>query len=83
MTGHKVIRLRVTAEFFLKFLAAGDHIIPPYRVVKDAVPEDAKVINVFWAWPDCVELLLMSDRFAEVNGGELIPVLSPEIEAMK
>lgn len=70
-------RLRISFEQFATILGDGPH--GPYVVIKDAIPADAKFVNVQHAWPNSVEVLMESSSFSELKEGEEIPFLIPII----
>lgn len=67
----------VSWELFRSLLTEGDHPASAYRVVRDAIPDDAVLVNVRYAWPHCLELLIQSQSFPEVKEGEIFPQLNP------
>lgn len=77
-TSRRLRRVIVSFELVRPFLAAGAH-SHLYNVARDPVPEDAVLINVRSAWPNCIELLLYSETFEEVGEGELPPLLEPTV----
>lgn len=74
-------RVQISAEKFLAAFAEGPHPPAGYTVISDAVPADAKLINVRHAWPNLVELLLSSDTFPVLQEGEEIPLLTPTLRS--
>jgi bifunctional DNase/RNase len=62
---------------FCELFSAGPH--HGYRVVDDAIPSDAMVLNARLGWPFGIELLIASDSFAEVHDGQEIPDFAPLI----
>ena len=75
--GKRLKMLRVTNALFLEVFR-GDH--PAYSVVKDAVPDDAIIINVRLGWGDLIEVLIKSDTFPPVRDGKEPPILEPIAE---
>lgn len=73
-------RVVISFELLRQLFAPGAHPPRSYRVVRDAIPEDAELVNVQHAWPNCVELLLRSDRFTPVKLGDQIPQLDILVE---
>jgi hypothetical protein len=75
----KTKTIEVCAEFFLQLLSAGHH-AGGYTVVKDGIPDDAKVLNAEVSSPGRISLLIESESFADVHPGALVPVLVPVVE---
>lgn len=76
----KVKRLQISAELLFEMFSDGFH-EGGYTVIKDAVPADARLVNVRYfpphGWPNSIELLIESDSFAEVAEGHSVPTLLP------
>lgn len=70
--------LRISAELFLELFKQGTH--PGYNVAINAIPDNTRIVNVRFGWPECIEMLLESEEFDPVNDGEVIPYLSPTVE---
>lgn len=80
-TAPRLRRLRVAQEFLFSLLTSGQH-VSVYEVVGDAVPKDARVVQVnietiHTSKTPSIELLLESADFPPVPEGELIPFLYP------
>jgi len=69
--------LRVSAAFFIDMFKPGEH--SAYNVVSNGIPYDTRLLNVRFAWPEQLELLIASDQFDEVKEGDVIPYLTPVI----
>ena len=69
-------KLVISPDLFLSWFTAGDHGFS-YRVTENAIPEDAKLVNVRHAWPNAVELLIESQSYDELKEGDEIPTLAP------
>lgn len=76
----KVKRLQISADLLFEMFSAGFH-EGGYTVIDDAIPADAKLVNVRYfpphGWPNSIELLIESDSFAEVGEGQEPPTFSP------
>lgn len=72
----KAKRLIISAELFFTMLQEGFH-PGGYSVIENAVPRDAKLINVRHAWPNEIELLISSEGFPEVEEGAEIEAFCP------
>ena len=70
--------LRVSAELFLSCYTEGLHKFS-YRVVGDALPADAKCVNVRHAFPNEIELVIESESFPEIRRGEQLLVMVPQL----
>jgi hypothetical protein len=75
-TSRRLKTLTIAFALVRPFLSAGDHSYI-YTVIKDAVPDDAVLVNIRHAWPNCIELLIYSESFDEVDEGAVIPTLTP------
>jgi len=75
----RVKLLPVSSELAFN-LMRGEH--RGYRVVKNEIPSDAKLINVRHGWPDSVELLIQSETFEDIAEGQEIPYFMPEFESL-
>lgn len=64
----KVKRLQISAELLFGMFSSGFH-EAGYTVIEDAIPSDARLVNVHHAWPNRIELLIESDSFLEVKEG--------------
>lgn len=71
----RIRRLCISAELFLSLFHAGQR--PAYAVVENAVPGDARLVNVRHGWPNSIELLIESESFDEVPQAEKIPDIQP------
>jgi hypothetical protein len=74
----KVKRLIISFELLAQLFFAGEH-SGGYSVIEDAIPTDAKLLNVRQSWPTGLELLIESNEFPEVSEGSNIPELTPKI----
>ena len=79
MRASKVKRLQISPELLFELFTAGPH-LGGYSVVEDAVPADAKLINVRHGWPNQIELLIESEEFPEIEDGEKIPLFRPLVQ---
>src|SRR5262245_17709505 len=70
--------MRVSQVLFLELFKQGDH--PAYRVIDNAIPDGARVVNCRFGWPECIEILIESEYFDEVPEGGVIPYISPLCE---
>ena len=69
-------RLRISSELFCQLFTLGPH--HGYRVIEQAIPEDAFIRNVGLSWPyPQIEVLLESQAFEVVREGDEIPFLTP------
>lgn len=75
-------RLIITAELFFDLFTSGVHPPRTYRVDEDAIPSDARLVNVRHGWPDALEILIESQSFEEVKQGDVIPELRPVITTL-
>ena len=78
LPSRRLKRLIVSWDLARDFIVAGQHDLR-YRVI-DGVPNDAELVNVRRAWPNCIELLLASASFDELKEGEEIPPITPTFE---
>ena len=76
-TSRRLKALILSWELFRDFLTAGTHPARSYEVVDEAIPARAALLNVRYAWPNCIELLLHSDDWDEVEEGAPIPYIKP------
>lgn len=80
----KVKILRISPEFFFSLFTEGLHPDRGYEVTKDALPADARLVNVrYWppyGWPNWIELLVESESFPEVGEGQEAAFLNPIVE---
>jgi len=67
--------LTVSWELFRGLFTDGEHVA--YRVVQDAIPAGAVLVNARYAWPHCVELLIHSSSFPETKEGDAYPRITP------
>lgn len=78
--------LIISPELLLELFHSGFHPPHGYEVIADAVPPDAKLVNVQHGvkhgWPSGIEILIESAHFEEVNEGADIPTLSPVIRSL-
>ena len=74
----KYKRVLISPELLLQLFTPGPH-PAGYTVVAEAIPEDAKVINVCHGWPSRIELLISSETFERLSPGDEIPALTPHI----
>jgi len=74
----KYKRVLISPDLLLQLFTPGPH-PAGYTVVAEAIPEDAKLINVYHAWPSRVELLISSETFESLSPGDEIPALTPHI----
>jgi hypothetical protein len=72
----KVKSVEMSAELLFHLFAAGHH-PGGYTVVKDAIPEDARLVNVKHGWPHTIALLIESESFEDVQPGQITPILTP------
>lgn len=72
---NNVRRLVVSEELLLQLFSAGEH--RGYSITANAIPADARVVNVHHGWPDGIEILLESPEFSPVKEGDEIPFLTP------
>lgn len=79
-TSRKLKRVILSWELLRDLFTEGLHPANAYRVVRDALPNDAMLVNVRLAWPHCLEALIYSERFAAVNEGDEYPLLNPVCE---
>lgn len=68
-------RFRISSELFLQLFMSGDH--RGFRIVEQAIPDDAQLVNVLHAFPNDIELLIYSEEFPALKAGEQIPELVP------
>lgn len=71
--------LKISAELLFELFTAGEH-SAGYRVVAQAIPADAELVNVRHAWPNGVELIIRSESFDPIDPGAEPPPLVPRIE---
>ena len=71
----KLRRVVISFELLRQLFTPGAHPPRSYRVIRDAIPEDAELVNVRHGWPSQVELLLRSESFTLVRPGRSIPQL--------
>lgn len=69
-------RLLISPGELFKLLHA-DYRFRSYGVISDAVPKDARLVNVRHGWPNVIEILIESAEFEEVQEGSEIPALCP------
>lgn len=74
-TDSRLRRVIISFELLRDLFTAGAHPRHAYRVIQNAIPEDAALVNVQHACPNLVELLLWSESFEEVKPDHTIPVL--------
>ena len=79
----KCKRLLITPDLFLSLFHAGPHPHAEYTVTENAVPSDARLIDVRHGWGNFIEVLIESASFPEVPDGEIIPEMTPAIVATK
>ena len=81
----KYRRLVISPELLFQMFAAGEH-KGGYSVIQDAVPSDARIVNVrasvYLGWPAAIEILIQSKSFSEVPEGDVIPELMPVIQML-
>lgn len=65
-------------ELLRDSLLAGEHELH-YQVTNDPLPSGAVLVNVRYAWPNCVELVIWSSTFDELADGVIVPSLLPDI----
>ena len=70
-------RLLISSELFCQLFTQGPH--HGYRVIEQAIPDDARVRNVRLGWPDLIEVLLESESFEALREGDEIPFLTPVV----
>lgn len=76
---HRRIRsLKISEEFFFSLFTSGFY-EAGYTVLSNAIPKDAKLVNVRFGWPHEIEILIESQEFEEVGEGEIPPYLTPVI----
>lgn len=71
--------LRISGELLLSLFQAGEH--QGYRVIRDAIPVDARLIDARWdALADVVTLRIVSAEFASDhitdNDEDITPILA-------
>ncbi len=76
MSGRRLKTLKVSEDFFFGLLTNGLH-AAGYTVISNAVPKDAKLVNVRLRWPTGIEMLIESEEFDAVEEGGDIPDLTP------
>lgn len=74
----KVKRFQISPELLFEILSEGFH-PAGYSVIENAVPKDARLVNVHHAWTNFIELLIESDSFPETFEGEVPILLSPVV----
>lgn len=79
-SSRRLRRLIVSWDLARDFIVAGQH--DRRYLVIDGVPQDAALVNVRYAWPNCIELLLASASFDELKEGEEIPIINPTVELL-
>jgi hypothetical protein len=77
----KVKSIEISAEFFFQLFNPGWH-GAGYTVLKDGIPEDARLVNVHHKWPNQLEILIESESFDDVPDGHIPPTLIPLCEQM-
>jgi hypothetical protein len=75
---HRILPVSATLVFAL---LRGEQLA--YRVIKNEMPEDAKLVNVRHGWPDTIELLIESETFEDIPEGAKIPFFVPEFESVQ
>jgi hypothetical protein len=65
--------LIVSWEFFRDLFIEGEHPANSYRVLRNAIPSDAVLVNARYVWPNSLELLIHSESYPEVKEGEDYP----------
>jgi hypothetical protein len=71
--------VKFSVELLFDLFGPGHH-PGGYTVVKDAIPEDARLINVRHDWPNSVEFLIESPSFPELGRGDELSPLIPVVE---
>jgi hypothetical protein len=72
----RIKRLLISSELFCQLFTQGPH--HGYRVIEQAIPEDASVRNVRMGWPAAqLEVVLESRTFEDLRAGDEIPFLTP------
>lgn len=79
MNDRRLKTLRISPELFFELFRDG---LRAYRVIRDAVPLDAQLVNVRHGWPNYIEVLISSSEFDEVTEGEIVPLLEPVAETV-
>lgn len=70
--------LIVSFDLVRDALLTGEHKLH-YQVTKDPLPSDAVLVNVRYAWPNCIELVIWSSTFDELAEDAIAPPLQPEM----
>jgi hypothetical protein len=71
----RVKRLMISSDLFCQLFALGPH--HGYRVIEQAIPDDASIRNVRMNPPFQFEVFLESKSFGHVREGDEIPFLTP------
>lgn len=77
MMGRRI--LHISGNFFTLFFSGGEK---HYRVIRDAIPGDARIVNVRLGWPDVLEILLESPEWEDNREGDVYPPIEPRIETL-
>lgn len=71
-------QFRISTVLFVEMFGKG---IPRmYDVTRDPLPADSKIVNVRFDWPTQVVLLIESESFPGLEGGDIIPDITPVLE---
>lgn len=83
---NKIKRLQISNELFRSWFTEGEHKFS-YKVVSDALPADAAIINarVEWDNPNVIDLIIRSESFPAILTSRLdqIPFLKIKLETIK
>ncbi len=79
MSERRLQRIRISTNFLAMLMSSGIHV---YRITKDPIPRDAKVVAVHYgesAW--YLDLWVESESFAPITEGGVVPYIDPGFEA--
>jgi hypothetical protein len=82
---NRVKRLQISGELIRSWLIEGEHEVH-YKVVRDALPHDAEIINARVDWernPNVIDLIIRSESFPEVDRLDQIPLLDIKMERVR
>jgi hypothetical protein len=70
-------RFKISDALLLDLFKTGEHL--GYSVIENAIPQDARLLNVRHGWPESstLELIIESSEFSALNGGDIIPEIVP------
>ncbi len=73
---------RLSFDVVKQFITEGDHHCESYRVVRDALPADVRLVNVRMAWPTGIELVVSSPDYGQMPDGAIPIEIYPWFETI-